>query len=423
MGIRGRWWLPKALLAVGVFLAGHSAWATPPGYPASPPPEYGYGPVVPRPNLHHTIYRPVGYSELVQPSLPDTTAPDKGALYYQENGGYLGPGNGGPHLVPGGPKSEPGPLPREKHMASHPAYTVAPPDILLIDAQRLIPRPPYRVEPLEVLFITVTGTLPNQPILGQLVISPEGTVNLGFDYGSVRVGGLTLDQVHTAIRQHLAKSLANPQVAVSLAQFRGLQQIRGEHLVRPDGTISLGTYGCVYVAGLTLCQIKEVVEKHLSQFLLNPEIAVDVFAYNSQVYYVIMDGAGYGQQVFRLPITGNETVLDAISAVQGLAPVSSKKYIWLARPSPCQYGCNQILPVDWNAITQGGATCTNYQIFPGDRIFVKGDCLVAADNYLAKLLAPVERILGVTLLTTNVVGTMQNISRGLGTGTIGIVTP
>lgn len=308
-------------------------------------------------------------------------------------------------------------------MASHPAYTVAPPDILLLDAQRLIPRPPYRVEPLEVLFINVAGTLPNQPILGQFVISPEGTVNLGFDYGTVRVSGLTLDQVHTVISKHLAKSLANPQVSVSLAQFRGLQQIRGEHLVRPDGTISLGTYGCVYVAGLTLCQIKEVVERHLSRYLLDPELSIDVFAYNSQVYYVIMDGAGYGQQVFRLPITGNETVLDAISAVQGLAPVSSKKHIWLARPAPCQKGCNQVLPVDWNAITQGGSTCTNYQIFPGDRIFVRGDCLVTVDNYMAKLLAPVERVLGVSLLATNVVGTIQSISRGMGIGGIGFIAP
>ena len=52
---------------------------------------------------------------------------------------------------------------------------------------------------------------------------------------------------------------------MALAQFRGMQQIRGEHLVRPDGTISLGTYGCVYVAGMTLAQVKMPVEQHLCE--------------------------------------------------------------------------------------------------------------------------------------------------------------
>jgi len=153
-------------------------------------------------------------------------------------------------------------------------------------------------------------------------VSPEGTINLGFNYGSVRVGGMTLEQIQTTIRNHLGSILRNAQVTVALAQFRGLQQIRGQHLVRQDGTISLGSYGSVYVAGLTMGQLKCVIEKHLSEYLLNPQVSVDVFAYNSKVYYIIFDGAGFGQQVIRLPITGNETVLDAISTVQGIAPVS-----------------------------------------------------------------------------------------------------
>ena len=73
-----------------------------------------------------------------------------------------------------------------------------------------------------------------------------------------------------------------------------------------------------------------------------------------------------GDNVRRLPVTGNETVLDAIAKVNGLSQLSSKK-IWIARPAPDQFGCQQILPVDWDAITQGGQTATNYQVLPGDR--------------------------------------------------------
>src|SRR5262249_33101479 len=61
------------------------------------------------------------------------------------------------------------------------------------------------------------------------------------------------------------------------------------------------------------------------------ELTLDVAAYNSKYYYVITDGAGYGEQVIRFPYTGNETVLDAVSQIQGLPAVSSKKRVWVAR--------------------------------------------------------------------------------------------
>lgn len=321
-----------------------------------------------------------------------------------------------PGVMPPGPGQlpPPGPMPTELAMVSHPPYTVAAPDILIIQSQPLLPRPPYKIQPLEVLNVAVADPLPGQPIQGKYPVSPDGRVNLGFAYGSVPVSGLSVEQAQDTIRRHLLRSLQDPQVVVSLDQFRGVPPINGQFLVRPDGTIGLGTYGCVYVAGMTLSQLENVIEHHLSQYVQDPEISVDVFAYNSKKYYVITDGGGFGQLVKSFPYTGNETVLDAIDKIGGLPAVSSKKYIWVARPSPCGSECNQILPVDWNAITQGGSTCTNHQIFPGDRIYVKADPLIAADNYLAKVLAPVERMLGITLLGTSTVNSIRNSNNGVG---------
>lgn len=333
------------------------------------------------------------------------------------HGPRLGHGNGkvatklhgapyqSPNVTPPAPT-----CPNELQKVSLPPHKIAPPDILVINAIRLIPRPPYRIEPLEALLIFVpeTDTLPKQPIAGPYTVGLDGTVNLGFGYGSVNVGGMTPDDAQRAVRRHLSNILRNnPQVNLTLAQFRGMEQVRGEHLVRPDGTINLGTYGAVYVAGLSLGQAKCVIEKHLSEYLVNPQISIDVFAYNSRMYYVIVDGGGFGQQVFKLPHTGNETVMDAIANIQGLAPVSSTHHIHLARPSPANLGCNQVLPVDWRAITEGGSTATNYQIFPGDRIYIGPNRLIAFDNRLAQVLAPIERILGITLLGANTYQALQ----------------
>jgi polysaccharide export outer membrane protein len=298
------------------------------------------------------------------------------------------------------------PTPSEKAKTFLPAYVIEPPDVLTIDGIRLIPRPPYRIEPLDVLLISVPEALPNQPITGPYTVTPEGTVYLGTGYGAFRVSGLTLEQAAAAIKTGLR--LNNPQVSVALGQFRGVQQVRGDHIVGQDGTITLGTFGCINVTGLTLSQAKCEIERHLSRWLLDPLVSVSISGYNSKVYYVITDGAGYGQQVYRLPITGNETVLDAISLINGLPSVSSKRHIWLARPTPAQTSCYEILPVNWEAITEAGSTETNWQIFPGDRVYVKADPFITFDNQLSKLLTPVERLLGATLLGTSTVQSFRS---------------
>ena len=64
------------------------------------------------------------------------------------------------------------------------------------------------------------------------------------------------------------------------------------------------------------------------------------------------------------------------------------------------------------AIVQGGSTCTNYQLFPGDRIYVRADPLICLDYTLAKLLSPIERVLGVGLLGTSIYQSLRTSSNG-----------
>lgn len=304
--------------------------------------------------------------------------------------------------VPTADLSGPQPLPmyrtapRELSKVILPTYRIEPPDILLIDAVHVVPKPPYRLRTLDSLQLEVQGTLPDAPIAGIYVIEPGGVIRLGGPYGSVRVADLTLEEATQAIQRHLQQYLTAPVVSVTLAEMAAKQQIAGEHLVAPDGTVTLGTYGSVPVVGCTLAEAKMAIEAHLAQFLDRPEVSVDVYAYNSKVYYVVTQGAGMGDAVYRFPVTGNETVLDAISQINGLQQVSSKR-IWIARPT-AQPGGVQILPVNWEAITAQASPTSNYQVLPGDRIFIAEDKLIALDTNLAKFTAPLERIMGFSLL-------------------------
>jgi polysaccharide export outer membrane protein len=199
---------------------------------------------------------------------------------------------------------------------------------------------------------------------------------------------------------------------VVLGETRAMQQIRGPHLVRPDGTVGLGVYGSVNVDNLTIPEAKAAIENYLAQYLVKPEISLDVAGFNSKVFYVVTDGA-VGASVARLPITGKMTVLDAISQVNGLSPVSSK-CIRLVRPTvftkkehavagnfrPCASPDadaaagmveDAVYPVHWNDIVRRGDASTNYQVLPGDRIYVMAEPLIKFDTYISLFLAPFER--------------------------------
>jgi polysaccharide export outer membrane protein len=303
--------------------------------------------------------------------------------------------------------------PRELDKVSLPPYIIEPPDILLISALKVVPKPPYKLDVFDVVIIRVIGVFEElgQPIAEAYSIQPDGTVDLGPTYGRARIVGMTTEEAEDAIELHLRQFVQAPQVSVALAASAGAQQISGQHLVGPDGQVNLGSYGTVYVAGMTVAQAKAVIEQKLAERLENPEVIVDILAYNSKVYYIITQGAGFGDNVVRIPITGNETVLDAMSNIGGLSRVSSK-HMWIARPAPNGVGCAQILPIDWNDVTRDAITATNYQLMPGDRLFIAEDAITRADSVIAKVTQPFERLLGFTSLGT---ATANRIARfGLG---------
>ena len=333
----------------------------------------------------------------------------------------IGGGPRTPHHrpAPKAPEVDDSQLPKELNKVTMPPYTVEAPDILLIDANRLIPLPPYKIQPLDSLFVNLPPGLEGVELSGIFPVDPDGTITLpAYLGGSFRVADLSTQEIQKQLVERIIRVIKAKddtiirQLSVSLAASAGIQRVQGEHLVRPDGTVSLGSYGSVYVAGLTLPQVKAAVEAQLSRYLYKPEVSVDVYAYNSKFYYVITDFAGAGEQVVRLPATGNETVLDAVSLIGGLSSVSSKR-LWIARPGPNGVG-DQILPVDWRGITRRGTTRTNFQILPGDRVFVMSNPLSKLDTVLARTLAPAERALGATLLGTSTVQQLRFFNRGFG---------
>ena len=192
--------------------------------------------------------------------------------------------------------------------------------------------------------------------------------------------------------QSLGEYVVEPPdtLLVEVLEALPARPISGERLVRPDGKISLGFYGEVYVAGLTPTEIKEKVVAHLRKYLSDrtlgltsdegpPDIEgdvpaeklrqsdrvfVEVSAYNSKNYYV----QGRVHSPGRFVITGHDTVLDAINYAGGLTPAADRAGVVLYRME--KNGTLRRLPIDIDQITVGDDPSTNYQLLPGDRLVI-----------------------------------------------------
>ena len=88
-----------------------------------------------------------------------------------------------------------GTVPRELGLMTLPPYMVEPPDVLAID----VVLPPKEAEKQP--YVT---SLPPQPISGQFLVRPDGSIGLGI-YGTIMVSGLTLDQARERVREFVAK--------------------------------------------------------------------------------------------------------------------------------------------------------------------------------------------------------------------------
>ena len=107
-------------------------------------------------------------------------------------------------------------VPTERAKVSLPPYVIDPPDVLQIDALRLVPRSPYKLSAFDEIGIRFPA-LPDifkkedledliksgRTIAGPFTVEPEGTVNLGPLYGRVNVLGLTVDQARAVVEARL----------------------------------------------------------------------------------------------------------------------------------------------------------------------------------------------------------------------------
>jgi polysaccharide export outer membrane protein len=146
--------------------------------------------------------------------------------------------------------------------------------------------------------------------------------------------------------------------------YRDEKEMTGDHLVRPDGkiTIPLGI-GDIEVLGATTQQVTERLEKASSAMFVKPTITVGVKAINSRKVSI----TGFVEKPGQYDILGPMDVLELISLAGGLREFTSGKEITIIRTDG---GQQRSFRFNYKEVLEGKKLEQNIQLKPGDRVLV-----------------------------------------------------
>ena len=249
-------------------------------------------------------------------------------------------------------------------MVTHPTYTIAAPDILFIDAVRLIPKPPYRIEPLEVLLINVTDTLPNQPISARTPFRPKAPSTSASRTAPSRRRPDPGSDSEQRFATTWATSCATRRSPSPWPSSAACSRFAASIWSGPTAPSAWAPTAAVYVAGMTLARPSASSRNTCREYLLNPEIVRGRVRLQQQG--LLRDLRRRRLWPAGAPLPDHRQRNGARRHRQRPGPGAG--FVQAAHlagpPVACTHPCNQILPVDWKAITEGGSTARTTRSSP-----------------------------------------------------------
>ena len=138
----------------------------------------------------------------------------------------------------------------------------------------------------------------------------------------------------------------------------------GEHVVRPEGKISLPLIGEVQAAGLTPEQLRRAVTAQRGLGETDPSVTVQVKEANSRKVFVVGQVAKPGMY----PLSHSMTVLQLLATAGGLSDFARKDAVVITRRVN---GTSINIPFDYGALISGQQMEQNILLQPGDTVVVR----------------------------------------------------
>ncbi|MGA3083387.1 MAG: polysaccharide biosynthesis/export family protein [Thermodesulfobacteriota bacterium] len=179
----------------------------------------------------------------------------------------------------------------------------------------------------------------NQPDMNRTVnVRSDGKITLPL-LGDIPAAGLSTTQLEQELIKGYKKYLIDPNIAIYLERFnvkidelkkaittapRGQSKISP---VRPDGRTSFPFIGDVKVAGLTVEEVRKIINEKYRAFVRNLEVTVVIERVVNPTIYVSGEVNGPGD----LTITGPLYLSQVISRAKGLTQTAEGKHVLVIR--------------------------------------------------------------------------------------------
>lgn len=164
--------------------------------------------------------------------------------------------------------------------------------------------------------------------------------------------------------------------------------------IRPDGNITVGLIGDIYVEGLTPNEAGDKLHKFFQQYLRDlprESVMVEVVGFFSKKIYVFSYGRGERQ----LPFTGDNTVVDAISASGLLGITSAPRRIMVVRGEPDLQKLPMKLKVNLVDIVVKGKNDKNIPLRENDIVYIPANVFGRVGYATQLLFFPLSSLLGI----------------------------
>lgn len=151
------------------------------------------------------------------------------------------------------------------------------------------------------------------------------------------------------------------------------------YLVRPDGKVSFPLVGEIDAKGMTVVEFTATLEKGLSRYYVDPDVAVNIVKLGTVRVFVF----GEVKKPGAYELTKGHSVIDAIGAAEGFTWDTAKKKIFLIH----QDDTDKAIPINLNRLLQTGSMKENYELREGDILYLTKNSRISFSRDIAPLIS------------------------------------
>ena len=240
----------------------------------------------------------------------------------------------------------------------------------------------YLVNPQVTIDVSSRQSLEIEELSKSFTISAQKAGKIIFPpIGELQADGKTVVELRDEIQQRLSKYFINPQVSIDVSSIQSLKidDLSLESKIDPTGQIMFPVIGEVPAAGKTVAELRDEIQQRLSEYLVNPQVTINVSAILSQKIHVIGEVNSPGSFIMEQKILVWEGILKA----GGFTRDANEKKVLLVRSEKGIAKVN-VINLDIKEMVKDGKLTQNAYLNNGDIIYVPPKRIASVERFMTR---------------------------------------